>query len=330
LSEIAIRGCRCCDGFGQGRGTNSLTASGYANPDRHAKPYRYPSRYDRYAAADRYSKPGTVRKLVRHTILVTPPPRAEGRLLWLPSIKYERSFEGFEAEEVWELGCVIDFDDAAESAQWQGYDEGEDCRLRALGVGSERETFVADDWWHDGSSLRPELMEHLDGGGAGPHNAQPADTRLDRPTSMGINPRWRTVENDRSTPSPLPVGKVMFDSAGCMSAAVLRRSQPVKRSGRGFPVWFNLGLISSLRPAPQIGVGLGRCRHPDLDTRVGTPDLALQKPGRRRAVRDWLSERRKRAERALTSMVANCNLLGLSTRRVEALVQSLGVISPSR
>lgn len=39
---------------------------------------------------------------------------------------------------------------------------------------------------------------------------------------------------------------------------------------------------------------------------------------------------RKRAERALTSMVANCNLLGLSTRRVETLVQSLGVISPSR
>ena len=187
MSEIAIRGCRCCDGFGQGRGTDSLTASGYANPDRHAKPNRYASRYDRYAAADRYSKPGTVRKLVRHTILVTPPPRAEGRLLWLPSIKYERSFEGFEAEEVWELGCVIDFDDAAESAQWQGYEEGEDCRLRALGVGSERETFVADDWWHDGSSLRPELMEHLDAGGAGPHNAQP------RTPALTGQPLWEST-----------------------------------------------------------------------------------------------------------------------------------------
>ncbi|EUA42122.1 transposase, Mutator family protein [Mycobacterium xenopi 4042] len=40
---------------------------------------------------------------------------------------------------------------------------------------------------------------------------------------------------------------------------------------------------------------------------------------------DWLLERRKRAERALTSVVATCYLLGVSTRRMERLVETLGV-----
>ena len=40
---------------------------------------------------------------------------------------------------------------------------------------------------------------------------------------------------------------------------------------------------------------------------------------------DWLLVRRRRAERALTSVVASCYLLGVSTRRMERLVQSLGI-----
>jgi putative transposase len=39
----------------------------------------------------------------------------------------------------------------------------------------------------------------------------------------------------------------------------------------------------------------------------------------------WLLERRKRAERTLTSVVATCYLLGASTRRMEKLAESLGV-----
>ncbi len=39
---------------------------------------------------------------------------------------------------------------------------------------------------------------------------------------------------------------------------------------------------------------------------------------------DWLLERRRRAEAALTSVVATCYLLGVSTRRMEKLVASLG------
>ena len=45
---------------------------------------------------------------------------------------------------------------------------------------------------------------------------------------------------------------------------------------------------------------------------------------------EWLLERRKRAERALTSVVATCYLLGVSTRRMDRLVQSLGITTLSK
>jgi putative transposase len=45
---------------------------------------------------------------------------------------------------------------------------------------------------------------------------------------------------------------------------------------------------------------------------------------------DWLLERRRRAERALTSVVATCYLLGVSTRRMDRLVAALGIIGLSK
>ena len=45
---------------------------------------------------------------------------------------------------------------------------------------------------------------------------------------------------------------------------------------------------------------------------------------------DWFLERRKRAERALTTVVATCYVLGVSTRRMEKLVDSLGITSLSK
>ncbi|WP_435158910.1 IS256 family transposase [Amycolatopsis sacchari] len=66
-------------------------------------------------------------------------------------------------------------------------------------------------------------------------------------------------------------------------------------------------------------------RHRDFDTRVGTIDLAIPKLRSGSYFPEWLLERRKRAERALTSVVATCYLLGVSTRRMEKLVESLGV-----
>jgi putative transposase len=47
--------------------------------------------------------------------------------------------------------------------------------------------------------------------------------------------------------------------------------------------------------------------------------------------RDWLLERRKRGERALTAVVATCYLLGVvSTRRMEKLVETLGITRLSK
>ena len=48
-------------------------------------------------------------------------------------------------------------------------------------------------------------------------------------------------------------------------------------------------------------------RHRDLDTRVGTLDVAVPKLRTGSLYPDWLLERRKRAERALTSVVATCS-----------------------
>src|SRR5690606_10755412 len=45
---------------------------------------------------------------------------------------------------------------------------------------------------------------------------------------------------------------------------------------------------------------------------------------------DWLLEHRRRAERALASVVATSYLLGVSTRRVERLAESLGVTKLSK
>ena len=71
-------------------------------------------------------------------------------------------------------------------------------------------------------------------------------------------------------------------------------------------------------------------RHRDLDTRLGTIDVAVPKLRTGSLYPDWLLERRKRAERALTSVVATCYLLGVSTRRMDKLVQTLGITGLSK
>jgi putative transposase len=84
------------------------------------------------------------------------------------------------------------------------------------------------------------------------------------------------------------------------------------------------------------GAGLGQ-RSPDrvnrrngyrerrLDTRVGTVELAIPKLRQGSYFPDWLLEPRRRAERALVAVVAECYVRGVSTRRVEGLVQTLGI-----
>ena len=68
----------------------------------------------------------------------------------------------------------------------------------------------------------------------------------------------------------------------------------------------------------------------EFDTRAGTLDLAVPKLRQGSYFPEWLLQRRKRAERALTSVVATCYLLGVSTRRMDKLVQSLGITTLSK
>jgi len=63
----------------------------------------------------------------------------------------------------------------------------------------------------------------------------------------------------------------------------------------------------------------------DFDTRAGTIEVAIPKLREGSYFPDWLLERRKRAERALVRVVATSYLLGVSTRRMEKLVETLGI-----
>jgi transposase-like protein len=66
-------------------------------------------------------------------------------------------------------------------------------------------------------------------------------------------------------------------------------------------------------------------RRRDWDTRAGSIDLAIPKLRQGSYFPDWLLERRRRAEAALVTVVATSYLLGVSTRRMEKLVATLGI-----
>jgi putative transposase len=66
-------------------------------------------------------------------------------------------------------------------------------------------------------------------------------------------------------------------------------------------------------------------RERPFDTRTGTIALAVPKLRSGSYFPDWLLERRRRAERALVSVVCECYVRGVSTRRVDGLVKTLGI-----
>ena len=61
------------------------------------------------------------------------------------------------------------------------------------------------------------------------------------------------------------------------------------------------------------------------DTRVGTIELAVPKLRRGSYFPEWLLRGRKRSEQALMGVVAECYVQGVSTRKVDAVVQQLGI-----
>ena len=66
------------------------------------------------------------------------------------------------------------------------------------------------------------------------------------------------------------------------------------------------------------------------DTRAGTVELAIPKLRAGSYFPEWLLERRKRSEQALVTAVATSYLLGVSTRRMERLVATLGITGLSK
>ena len=61
------------------------------------------------------------------------------------------------------------------------------------------------------------------------------------------------------------------------------------------------------------------------DSRVGTIELGIPKLRHGSYFPSWLLEPRRRAERALTAVIVEAYVQGVSTRKVEDLVQALGI-----
>ena len=83
------------------------------------------------------------------------------------------------------------------------------------------------------------------------------------------------------------------------------------------------------RSAERVNVRNGY-RPREWDTRAGTIEVGIPKLREGSYFPPWLLERRRRAERALTTVVATCYLLGVSTRRMEKLVETLGITRLSK
>ena len=68
----------------------------------------------------------------------------------------------------------------------------------------------------------------------------------------------------------------------------------------------------------------------EWDTRAGSVELAIPKLRQGSYFPGWLLEPRRRAERAMVQVVAQAYVAGVSTRRVEGLVQSMGIAGISK
>src|SRR5690625_1132625 len=129
----------------------------------------------------------------------------------------------------------------------------------------------------------------------------------------------------------------IVDPAGLLGEALAEASPDLMRS-------LLQSIINALLSADAdavVGAEYGRAtpnrlaqrngyRHRDLDTRVGTIDVAIPKLRKGSYFPEWLLERRKRAESALITVVADCYLAGVSTRRMDKLVKQLGIDSLSK
>ncbi len=84
------------------------------------------------------------------------------------------------------------------------------------------------------------------------------------------------------------------------------------------------------KPSPERTNSRNGYRARDLDTRVGTIDVRVPKLRQGTYFPEWLLERRKRSESAMITVVADAYLAGVSTRRMDKLVKTLGIHSLSK
>ncbi|MCB0359601.1 MAG: IS256 family transposase, partial [Bdellovibrionales bacterium] len=71
-------------------------------------------------------------------------------------------------------------------------------------------------------------------------------------------------------------------------------------------------------------------RYREWDTRAGTIELAVPKLRQGSYYPSWLLSPRRRAEEALIQVVVECYLRGVSTRRVDGLVETMGLKGMSK
>ncbi|GAB3133997.1 hypothetical protein GCM10027161_11400 [Microbispora hainanensis] len=85
------------------------------------------------------------------------------------------------------------------------------------------------------------------------------------------------------------------------------------------------GEVSSERVNSRNGYRSREWDTREWDTRAGTIEPAIPRLRSGSYFPDFLLNKRRRAERALTSVVATSYLLGASTRRMEKLAESMGI-----
>jgi putative transposase len=142
---------------------------------------------------------------------------------------------------------------------------------------------------------------------------------------------YETKENEVAVGDIVPVPGVQFEDTLASASPDLLREMI-----KGFAQRMMDAEVESL-----CGTGYGEVsqdrvnsrngyRRREWDTRAGTVELAIPKLRQGSYYPEWLLERRRRAERALATVVATSYLLGVSTRRVEKLAESPGVTKLSK
>ncbi len=131
-------------------------------------------------------------------------------------------------------------------------------------------------------------------------------------STMVVGPDWLRKQLQKASPDLL---REMVE--GFIAALMNAEAEALCNAG--------YGVVSAERENSRNGY-----RHRDLDTRVGTLDVAVPKLRAGSYYPGWLCEPRRRVEKALVSVVATCYFLGVSTRRVEKLVETLGITRLSK